>query len=279
MPQEFEVPALEYDDTQMLSVFRARRREVPPAPLTEVLVPRVEALLRLVALWGDDVGEDWNLGDHRYLILDFTSGDAVLYVQFWSEPHDVLLVEVSSGNWNPPAHLLVGPVQKKALRALGYRIGGKARNYQKDVPVSDASLGVLAAEVVHILVDVLGYRGLTRLRGEVLAQTGDREAIVHDAVSPEDVAKLLTLLHLDVSGNVGSAAEPRLTALAPTGEELVVRLMDRVGRLNAFKRVVLLREQEEGAAFATLEVDGGVTTRYLHKQLAGLVGALLDESE
>lgn len=138
---------------------------------------------------------------------------------------------------------------------------------------------MLAAEVVHILVDVLGYRGRAVLRAEVSAQTGDREAIVHDAVSPEDVAKLLTLLHLDVSGNGGSPDEPRMTAVAPTGQELVVRLMDRVGRLNLFERVVLLREQEQGAAFATLDVDGGVTTKYLHTQLAQLVNALLDASE
>lgn len=279
MQDEFVVAELQYGVAQQLSVLPAHRREADPAQLTELLVPRIETLLRLVAVWGDDVGEEWNLGDHRYLILDFKCGAAVLYVQFWSEPLDVLLVEVSSGNWCPPEHPRRDPVQRKALRSLGYRIGGKARNYQKEVPVSHASLGVLAAEVVHILVDVLGYRGRTRLRAEALAETGDREAIVHDSVLPEDVWKLLTTMHLEVSGNVGSAAEPRMTALAPTGEELVVRLLDRVGRSGGFRQVVLLREQGDDTAFATLDVDGGVTTQYLHKQLAQLVSALLDESE
>ncbi len=88
-PHEFVVPELQYGVAQQLSVVRARQREAAPAQLTEALVPRIEALLRLVAVWGDSAGEDWNLGDHRYLILDFKSGEAVLYVQFWSEPLDV----------------------------------------------------------------------------------------------------------------------------------------------------------------------------------------------
>ena len=68
-------------------VFRRRRVEMSRGELQAALVRPVEALLRTVCRWGDAIGDDWDLGDYRFLILDYWAGDDLcLYVQFWSEP-------------------------------------------------------------------------------------------------------------------------------------------------------------------------------------------------
>lgn len=272
---DFAVPTLQRGDDRMIRVLNARRQELDADRLADLLAPRVEGLLRAVGEWGPKVGEDWDIGDYRFLILDFRSGDATLYVQFWSEPHEPIHTEVSSGIANPPAHLLVGAVQRKKLRALGYRIGGKARNYEKDVHLGGDGLRSLALEAVHILVHVLGYRGLSALRAQLHADTRGQTAIVHDAVTPEEVSKMLMALHLDVSDNLGTRSAPHLTARAHTGDEVSVRLASKVAGQNLFRHVVLFRQHAGSTAFATLDVEGGVTTAYIYLQLARHVAALL----
>jgi len=72
-------------------------------------------------------------------------------VQIWTEPGEPVLIEACSGAWNPTARPYVKAPQRAALRKLGYRVGGQARNYQKYwtlSPLADAR--ALADELLSI---------------------------------------------------------------------------------------------------------------------------------
>lgn len=272
------VAPLRHGENREVEVFRRRRTEVSPADLQAALVRPVEALLRTVCHWGDALGDGWDLGDYRFLILDFrTGGDLLLYVQFWSEPKIPVLIEVSSGLPNPPARQLVGAVQRKKLRALGYRIGGSSKNYQKELEVGRHHLRALAEEAVHILTEVFGYTGITSLRGQLHADTRAEAAYIHSSITPGELAKVLSHHNFDVSEDIGSPRHPRMT-LTVGDVEVDLRLEDRVPGQNLFRRVVVTRgtgEEKAQLPGIALSLEGGVTTEYLSGQLVGMIGYVI----
>lgn len=263
------ITRLRRGDTQHLIVFRSRRREVDPETLRRVLRAPVQSVLKAVCRWGARLGDGWDIGDYRFLILEFRSGDAVLYVQFWSEPAEFVHMEVSSGRANPPAHHLVGAVQRKKLRELGFRVGGGAKNYEKDIPNGDERFTALAEETVHILVDVLGYRGLTPLKAQLHADTRAEMVAVHASVTPEEVGKLLVASHFDVGAPTGDEAARRMRVIAGD-REVDVHLTHQVRGQNLYRRVSVTLS-DSVTPLGVVDLDGGVTTRHLHRRLVSII--------
>lgn len=271
------VKKLQRGETQDVPVFRARRKEVEPEALRAALLGPVQSLLKSVCRWGARLGDGWDIGDYRFLIFEFRSGDALLYVQFWSEPGESVLMEVSSGRANPPAHHLVGAVQRKKLRELGFRMGGAAKNYEKDVATGLQQFRVLAEETVHILVDVLGYRGLTMLKAQLHADTRAEIVAVHSSVTPQELDKLLCASHFDVGPLRGDESEPYMAVRHREGE-LEVHLTHRVRGQNLFRQVVVTTPGS-GQRLGVLNLDGGVTTDFLRRRLVDLIEYPLGDAD
>ena len=61
----------------------------------------LSAQLWTTCCWSkDDSG--WKIGDFNYLVVSVApDADTSLYVQFWSEPGERVLLEVGSGEWCP----------------------------------------------------------------------------------------------------------------------------------------------------------------------------------
>ena len=156
------------------------------------LIERVAAVVARTCEWGE-YAEEWDVGDYRFLVLDFgPKKDVSLYVQIWTEPGEPVLVEACSGAWNPTARPYVKGPQRAALRKLGYRVGGRARNYQKHwtlSPLSDAR--ALADELVSILVQVFGYRGQQPLEATYCSEGRSEAGRVFPALAIDDMKRML----------------------------------------------------------------------------------------
>ena len=77
------------------------------------------------------------------------------------------------------------------MDARGYKVGGRAHNYRKDLVIDSAAAAEAAAlEALHVLFEVFGYRGQWRLA--VKRHRGERaeHEPVYSSVSPDDFAKV-----------------------------------------------------------------------------------------
>jgi hypothetical protein len=134
---------------------------------------------------------DWTIGDYRFLVFSTNPSKQVnLYVQFWSEPQEPVLWEVSSGRWNPPADKAMAGAPTKHVKRLGFEIGGQAKNFQREIWIRRRRDAAQAARVVlDIFYEACGYRGLTPLQGEIGSDSRGEMAPVHHAFTPEDLCK------------------------------------------------------------------------------------------
>ena len=170
------------------------RRKLSPDETRAAAIPAVEAAVSEVCRWGA-LGEDWTVGDYRFLIFEFwpAKGDC-LYVQLWTEPDEPVVVEACSGAWAPPARKYIRAPQRTALRALGYEVGGRARNFEKQRTVtSPRDARALARELVDILVDVFGYRGRQPLVMKYCAGGRSHREPVFDGLVIEDMTRMLAI--------------------------------------------------------------------------------------
>jgi Putative bacterial sensory transduction regulator len=137
-------------------------------------------------------GRDWMPGDYRILIFETTVAlNAELYVQFWSEPREPVLWEVSSGHLNRGARRFIREETKKKIGALGFEIGGNAKNFRKEVTIGNTGdVRAVARETVKIFCEALGYRGRTPLVARVIKDTRAERGVVHRSLTPEDVQKI-----------------------------------------------------------------------------------------
>jgi len=181
---------------------------------------RVAAVVARTCEWGEPV-TDWHVGDHRFLVLDFSpKKDVGLYVQLWTEPGDAVLIEASSGAWNPATRPYVQAAQRTALRKRGFRVGGRARNYQKYwtlTPAADAR--ALAEELVFILVEVFGYRAQVPLEMTYCAGARTVEGRLFPALAVDDVKRMLGIagcrvVDAEPVGPVASDVQRRLIHVA-----------------------------------------------------------------
>jgi len=170
------------------------RRKLSADETRAAAIPAVETAVSEACRWGT-LGDDWTVGDYRFVIFEFwpAKGDC-LYVQLWTEPDEPVVVEACSGAWTPPARKYVRAPQRTALRALGYEVGGRARNFEKRRAVSSPrDARALARELVEILVDVFGYRGRQPLGMKYFAGGRTNREPVFNGLVVDDVKRMLAI--------------------------------------------------------------------------------------
>ena len=152
------VRELDLEPEQVL-LGRARKRIASLGELERRCLARLSAHIWSTCCWPDAMGENgWKIGDFKFVVVSTGAGE--IYVQFWSEPREIVSAEVSSGEWSPATLKHLGREQRQVLTSLGYVIGGEAGNFQKEVEITTSAQAEAAArEVLHILFDVFGYRG------------------------------------------------------------------------------------------------------------------------
>jgi hypothetical protein len=205
----------------------------------EACLPALTARVWATCGWVGDLGQYWKIGDYNYLVLSVKpSEDTSLYVQFWSEPQESVLAEISSGERNPGALQHVWHRQRQQIADMGYAAGGKAGNFRKDIQVrSSAEAAAVAEEALRIFFDVFGYRGQWPLLAEW--HHGERAAhdAVHMALTPDDVAKVAA--HAGFEVDAGDGSQPAVL-LRHGRRHFVAGLSSRVPGQNLYSRVTLV---------------------------------------
>lgn len=180
--------------------------------LTEACLPTLTARLWATCYWPGTMTKGWKIGDYNFMIASVQPDpESSVYVQFWSEPHERVSVEVCSGEWNPGALKYVRQRQRELIESLGFTVGGRAHNFQKQVRIETAAEAETAArEVLGIFFNVFGYRGQWPL--ELKWHQGERadHDLAYSSVTPEDLAKLAAHLGFDVESHSGCQPVLRL---------------------------------------------------------------------
>jgi len=262
--------------------------------LADACLPTLTARLWATCCWSQTMGQGWKIGDFNYLVVAVRPDpESSLYVQFLSEPHEVVLVEVCSGEWNPGAVKYVWKRQRERLVALGYAIGGRARNFQKEVTIeTPAEAEAVASETLQLFYELFGYRGQWPL--EIEWHRGERAEhhAVHSSVTPEDFGKLA--IHLGFDAEVQAGPPPvvglrhgkkiclaglagripdrnlyagvQLETLVTSPRAIDEATVDRIGQALEFARVV---RRGDRALILTMRLrfDGGVTVDWMANAL------------
>jgi len=172
----------------------AGRRALTREALEARCLPRLARLLERIAIrHGEDHGRHWKPGDFDILLVETTvAPDAVLYVQFWSEPGQPTLWEVCSGTPNPGARRFITARARRIIGEMGFAIGGQAGNFRKKVLVGNSGDALAGAgDVLRIFHEAFRYRGATPLVARVVEAERSGRAVVHDRFTPEDLVNIL----------------------------------------------------------------------------------------
>jgi hypothetical protein len=279
-----------------------------PQAILEQALPALTGHFERVAWWPQaDCGTGWRIGDFSFCVLEFPVSDAaLLYAQVWSEPGEAVLVEVSSGAWNPPAGDHLSEANRQALLNRGYETGGRAGNYRKLIQLETrADCRKLARELLAVLTECLGYDGRAPLHYELHLGQRTRPAQVFESLTFDDFGRLLRAC--------GSAIEPigegNREAYRTTGQPRFVAGLqcesdEHAGQFSGFTLSMYARlapaalmavEQELKASlpFAQVFIDGdgdlcvrqsvfvggGVTESYLRHMLGFWWSAMSAASE
>lgn len=182
--------------------------------LSEAYLPTVTARIWAACCWPARMDDGWKVGDFRFVVFSLSPERGTsLYVQFWSEPRERVLMEVSSGEWSPGSVKYVQAPQRALLSSLGFTPGGEASNFRKYVAVGEvAAAEQMARDTLRILFDAFGFRGQWPL--EIRAESGERAEpdYVYNSVTPDDLAKLLAAHGSSSSVNVDEDGSPVLLA-------------------------------------------------------------------
>lgn len=265
-------------DTYVL--LRASKRPRTRAQLTAALEAALKQVLGRVCLWDDG----WDVGDYRFCIVSYNlPGDVHIFLQFWSEPEDVVLWEVSSGKWNPPTEVYLAGHRAQRIVAAGFQMGGDAQNYQKDVNVTTPrQVGALARQIVALLYDALDYRGQQALDVQAVADSRATLRPVYDALAPDDFAVLLERAGYpcQVGDEVDNDAADAVTVTVRRyGIRAMAVLTARAPDDGGFEVIALglappapapgtATPQEYTAEMRVMWLAGGVTASWLEHQVA-----------
>lgn len=202
-------PSLARGDEITRVIFNGSRKALSRRDLHVALEPIVRRWIHAACTWDAPT-----LGDYRFVVFDLeVAPETHVYVQFWSEPLEPVLWEVSSGQWNPPADEWLAGEAAAKIEALGFTIGGRANNYQRTVAITTAGdLADVAKTVVRIFVDAFGYRGTKPIMATLSYQGRSELRATFDSFTPEDVAKIFASLDYEVatSADAGPETEPAL---------------------------------------------------------------------
>jgi hypothetical protein len=170
-------------------LLRASPKDRDRASLRRALLPRMREVLARVCLWDPDSA----IGDYAFCVFSYNPRRQVqVYLQIWSEPDDVVVWEVSSGNWHAPTKDYMRGARSDAVRRAGFRIGGEARNFQRQVQIETLEhVDALAAAIVDLLYDALGYRGRQMLNLQAIADTDAPRRPVYETLTSDQLARLL----------------------------------------------------------------------------------------
>jgi hypothetical protein len=190
----------ERNRTERQVLMKARKKPLASfEELSEACLAPLTARLWATCCWAPSMGRAWKIGDHNFLIASVEPDrDCSLFVQFWSEPHEAVLAEVGSGEWNPGVLAYMGEEQWSRVEGLGYTVGGRAHNFRKEVEIpSSKAARQMALEVLRIFYDVFEYRGQWALRVEWHQGERAEHEPVHTSLTPEDFAKVARHVGLD----------------------------------------------------------------------------------
>jgi len=256
----------------------------------------VAAHLAQVCAWPESGrGRQWQPGDYSFYILEFEpEPDVKLYVQFWSEPGEKVLMEVCSPQANPAAQARFTDAVREALVERGFEPEGEADNFGKsvDAPELAATTG-LAREALSVLTDCLGYDGrqplnylfcLGRRDDEAAVATDDASVLVR-GLTLADVESLLAsaghtvqplqdpargflvstrgvtysaVLTSPQEGRPGTFGGLQFSAFAPTPESLSLAVISRLALDLPCARLGIDADGDL-TLMQTLVVEGGVT--------------------
>jgi hypothetical protein len=186
----FRILPLDFEETRDETIFPAQSRPLSRAALHAALDPIIRAWLRATCDWSEGGG----IGDYRFVSISTeVAPDTHVYIQFWSEPDDVVLWEVSSGRWNPPTDKWLAGERSRRIESFGFEIGGEAENYQREVHLrTPADYARAARTVVDIFWSAFDYRGLTPIDAVAAYESRADEKPVHEALCADDLARLFT---------------------------------------------------------------------------------------
>ena len=262
----------------------------------------VAAHLSQVCAWpAEGRGRTWRQGDYSFYILEFEpEPDVKLFVQFWSEPGERVLMEVCSPRSDAAARAWLGDGVSSALAERGFEPGGEAGNFGKTVDAPDPSATAgLAREALSVLTECLGYDGRQPLHYLFCLGRRDEDKAGDDAASV--VVRSLTLADLEsLLTAAGHAVQPlsdpgrgfltstegvaysavltspqegrpghfgglQLSAFAPVPESLSLAVVARLALDLPCARLGIDADGDL-ALMQTIVVDGGITRQNLALQ-------------
>jgi len=217
-------------------IFRASRRAMSRRDLHVALEPIFRRWIRAACSW-----DGLALGDYRFVIFSMTvAPDTDVYVQFWSEPMEPAVWEVSSGKWNPPADEWLAGDRARRIEALGFAIGGNAENYHRIIQLqSAADIAAAAKAVVEIFHSGFDYRGMRPIVAQMTHEGRSETNSTYNSFTPQDVSKVFAGLGFRVEEAVHEDDEEAPPALRcrRRGRYTLVEFDEQVGDENLYRRV------------------------------------------
>ena len=262
----------------------------------------VAAHLAQVCAWPPEGrGRSWRPGDYSFYILEYEpQPDVKLFVQFWSEPGEKVVMEVCSPAADSAAQAYLTDSVREALAERGFEPGDEAGHFGKavDAPDPSATAG-LAREALSVLTDCLGYDGrqpltylfcLGRRDGE--KADDDAASVVVRSLTLADLESLLTaaghtvqplsdpargflvstqgvaysaVLNSPQHGHPGHFGGMQLSAFAPVPESLSLAVVAHLALDLPCARLGIDADGDL-ALMQTIVVEGGVTRQNLALQ-------------
>lgn len=173
-------------------LYEASRNAIAADVINDVR-DRLTDIVRLLINWGDARKVEAHVGDHRFLVLDFTGADGVMrFAQIWAEPALEPIVEVGPGTREDPALQAVAEAMAPALAARGFQIAGRADNFRarfRGPRQDDAE--ALSMLLLDLLTAVCGYDGTTDLNCKFMQESHAGDTYVMHNVTQERLVDIL----------------------------------------------------------------------------------------
>jgi len=281
-----KTPVLARGEIAETTLFPGRKRPMSRGELRRALAPAVASCLKATCLWDATAA----VGDYRFVTFATDVTPKVhVYIQFWSEPWEPVLWEVSSGRSHAPTAKWLAGERAGRIEALGFAIGGKAENFRRQVDVRAAADATrIARAVVDICYDCFDYRGLRPVQAQMSYQSRGELELAYDSFTPEDLLKILIACGFRATAMDGDESAPVL-CVSRRGIETTVMCLDRVEDRNLFQRAVLAADVDVPDSIAaavataarpvidrvpdvikmgtTLAFDGGVTVGWVMRRI------------